>query len=120
MPLESSTATSTPSTTSTSTSLFRIDKFVVPSQSLWAFVERIQQVQQTLGRQPGCLQKHVLTQKGDSSEFDVVTVVEWASADAVAAAQAVMQKQLASEGFDIQAFRKKLGVRGDSGMYRKA
>jgi len=102
------------------TSVFRIDKFVVPSQSISAFVERIHHVQRMLGDLPGCLQKHVLTQTGDSSEFDVVTVVEWASADAIAAAQAVMQQQLATEGFDLQAFRKKLGVRGDSGMYREA
>lgn len=101
-------------------SVFRVDKFVVPSQSLSVFVERIHHVQRMLGDLPGCLQKHVLTQTGDSSEFDVVTVVEWASADAVAAAQTVVQKQLASEGFDLQAFRKKLGVRGDSGMYRAA
>jgi heme-degrading monooxygenase HmoA len=101
-------------------SVFRIDKFVVPSQSISAFVERIHHVQRMLGDLPGCLQKHVLTQTGDSSEFDVVTVVEWASADAVASAQAVMQEQLAREGFDLQAFRKKLGVRGDSGMYREA
>ena len=116
MPGESSAPTST----SASTSVFRIDKFVVPSQSISAFVERIHQVQRVLGEQPGCLQKHVLTQTGDSSEFDVVTVVEWASADAVSAAQAVMQKRFAVEGFDLQAFRKKLGVRGDSGMYRGA
>lgn len=103
-----------------STSVFRIDKFVVPSQSISAFVERIHHIQRTLGGLPGCLQKHVLTQEGDSSEFDVVTVVEWASADAVAAAQAGVQKQLASEGFDLLAFRKKLGVRGDSGFYRAA
>lgn len=108
------------SLTFSSASVFRIDKFVVPSQSISAFVERIHQVQRMLGEQPGCLQKHVLIQTGDSSEFDVVTVVEWASADAVAAAQAVMQKQFAVEGFDLQAFRKKLGVRGDSGMYREA
>jgi heme-degrading monooxygenase HmoA len=111
---------SSDSSSPASTSVFRIDKFVVPSQSISAFVERIHHVQRMLGEQPGCLQKHVLTQTGDSSEFDVVTVVEWASADAVAAAQAVMQQQLASEGFDIQAFSKKLGVRGDSGMYREA
>ncbi len=104
----------------TSASVFRIDKFVVPSQSLPAFVERIRHVQRMLETLPGCLQKHVLTQTGDASEFDVVTVVEWASADAVASAQAVMQKQLASEGFDLQAFRKKLGVRGDSGLYHEA
>jgi hypothetical protein len=112
MPGESSV----PSFNSSSTSVFRVDKFVVPSQSISAFVERIHHVQRMLGGLPGCLQKHVLTQTGDSSEF----VVEWASADAIKAAQAVMQKQLDSEGFDIQAFRKKLGVRGDSGMYREA
>ncbi|MBA3595250.1 MAG: antibiotic biosynthesis monooxygenase [Polaromonas sp.] len=105
---------------SASTSVFRVDKFVVPSQSMGAFVERVRQVQQTLCSLPGCLQKHVLTQTGDSSEFDVVTVVEWASADALAAGQAVVLKQLASEAFDQQAFRKKLGVRGDSGLYSKA
>jgi heme-degrading monooxygenase HmoA len=108
------------SSTPASASLFRIDKFVVPSPSISAFVERIHHVQRMLGELPGCLQKHVLTQTGDSSEFDVVTVVEWASADAIAAAQAAMQQRLASEGFDLQAFRKKLGVRGDSGMYREA
>jgi heme-degrading monooxygenase HmoA len=111
---------SSDSSTPASASVFRIDKFVVPSQSISAFVERIHHVQRMLGELPGCLQKHVLTQTGDSSEFDVVTVVEWASADAIAAAQAVMQQQLASEGFDLQAFRKKLGVRGDSGLYREA
>lgn len=113
MPADSSAA-------ACATSVFRIDKFVVPSQSISAFVERIHHVQRMLGDLPGCLQKHVLTQTGDSSEFDVVTVVEWASADAIKAAQAVMQKQLDSEGFDLQAFRKKLGVRGDSGFYRAA
>lgn len=109
-----------PNESSAPASVFRVDKFVVPSQSISAFIERIHHVQGMLGELPGCLQKHVLIQTGDSSEFDVVTVVEWANADAVAAAQAVMQKQLASEGFDLQAFRKKLGVRGDSGMYREA
>lgn len=109
-----------PNESSVPASVFRVDKFVVPSQSVSAFIERIHHVQRMLGELPGCLQKHVLIQTGDSSEFDVVTVVEWANADAVSAAQAVMEKQLASEGFDLQAFRKKLGVRGDSGMYREA
>ena len=110
---------STPASTPTSTSVFRVDKFVVPSQSISVFVERIHHVQRMLGDLPGCLQTRVFTQMGDSSEFDVVTVVEWASTDAVAAAQVVIQKQFAVEGFDLQAFRKKLGVRGDSGIYRK-
>ena len=104
----------------TSASVFRIDKFVVPSQSLPAFVERIRHVQRMLEPLPGCLQKHVLTQTGDSSEFDVVTVVEWATADALESARAVIQEQLAIEGFDLQAFRGGLGVRGDSGLYGEA
>lgn len=57
-------------------------------------------VQRTLGAVPGCRQKHVLTEPGGASEFNVVAVVERSDAQAMVAAQAVVQKQLADEGFD--------------------
>ncbi|ABE43323.1 antibiotic biosynthesis monooxygenase [Polaromonas sp. JS666] len=97
--------------------VFRVDKFQVPAESLTPFIDQIQHVQRTLGTLPGCRQKHVLTQTGGPSEFNVVTIVEWANAQALAAAQAVVQKQLAEEGFDLASFRQKLNVRGDSGFY---
>ncbi|MEO6018090.1 MAG: antibiotic biosynthesis monooxygenase [Polaromonas sp.] len=111
---------STNSAPPATTSVFRVDKFVVPAASLTPFVQQIQHVQRTLGTLPGCRQKHVLTQTGGPSEFNVITVVEWADAQALAAAQAAVQKQLADEGFDVASFRRRLDVRGDSGFYAPA
>jgi hypothetical protein len=47
----------------------------------------------------------------------LVTFVEWASAEAMAAARAFMQGKYAEEGFDPQAFMQRLGVRADLGVY---
>ncbi|HYW58347.1 MAG TPA: antibiotic biosynthesis monooxygenase [Polaromonas sp.] len=100
--------------------VFRVDKFVVPAGSLAEFVEQIRQVHRTLAGLPGCLQKHLLTQTSGDAEFNVVTIVQWVDADAVASAQAVIQKKFKDEKFDQASFRKKLGVRGDSGFYAEA
>ncbi len=69
---------------------------------------------------PGCQQNLVLTQTGGPGEFNVVTVVEWASTQAIVAAQDVMQKRYAEEGFDPAAFMRRLGVRADLGLYNSA
>ena len=42
----------------------------------------------------------VLTQSEGPGEFNVVTIVEWASAEAMAQAKATMQAHYASESFD--------------------
>jgi heme-degrading monooxygenase HmoA len=101
-------------------SLYRIDRFDVPAAALEAFMERLRQVQQALDPQPGCLQNLVLAQPGDGGDTRVVTLVEWASAEAAADAKAVMQQRYAQEGFDPPAFMKRLGVRADFGAYRNA
>lgn len=101
-------------------SLYRIDRFDVPASALEAFMERLRHVQQALDPQPGCLQNLVLAQPGEGGEARVVTIVEWASAEAAAGARAVMQQRYAREGFDPAAFMKQLGVRTDFGAYRNA
>lgn len=105
---------------SASTSLFRVDKFAVPVASLSAFLERVHNVDRLLARQPGCRQNIVLTQTEGPGEFNVVTIVEWASAEAMARAKAAMQAHYASEGFDPPVFMKSLGVRGDLSVYSRA
>ena len=50
----------------------------------------------------------------------MVTVVEWASAQAIVAAQALVQKKYAEEGFDPKSFMQRLGVRADFGLYSNA
>ena len=62
----------------------------------------------------------VLTQSEGPGEFNVVTIVEWASVEAMAQAKATMQAHYESEGFDPPAFMKSLGVRGDLSVYSRA
>lgn len=97
--------------------VFRIDKFVVPAETLAAFIAQMQRVQQTLRTLPGCLRAHVLNQTGGAGEFNVVTLVEWANAEAVAAAAVSVKKKFADEGFDPVAFTKNASVRSDLGFY---
>jgi heme-degrading monooxygenase HmoA len=105
------------SSASQSTSVFRIDRFVVPVNAVPAFIERLHHIQRTLGTMPGCQQNLVLIQKGVSGESNMVTVVEWANVQSMAAAKAAVEKIYAAEGFDPSAFMQKLGVRSDLGVY---
>jgi heme-degrading monooxygenase HmoA len=108
------------SSASQSTAVFRIDRFVVPADAVPAFLERLHHIQRTLGTLPGCQQNLVLAQKGGKGESTMVTVVEWASAQSMAAAKAAVEKRYASEGFEPSAFMQKLGVRADLGVYTLA
>lgn len=94
-------------------SVYRVDRFAVPPDSLPAFLERVRQMDRLLATQPGCKQHLVLTQTQGPGEFNVVTIVEWADAEVMAAARATMQAHYAREGFDPPSFMKTLGVRGD-------
>ncbi|WP_332777217.1 antibiotic biosynthesis monooxygenase [Polaromonas sp.] len=114
MPNESSASAST------TACVFRIDKFVVPADALPAFIKQMQHIQGAVHGLPGCQRDLLLTQTGGAGEFNVVRMIEWASAEAVAAAQAVVQKKFADEGFDPAAFVQRLGVRADLGFYSKA
>jgi len=114
------------SSSSTSSSIpaygpvFRVDKFAVPADARPAFIAQMQRIQQTLRNLPGCLRAHVLDQTGGGSEFNVLTLVEWTSEQAVASATEFVKKKFAEEGFDPVEFTKRAGVRPDQGFYRIA
>lgn len=103
-----------------STAVFRVDKFVVPAAVLHTFIEQMRHIQGLLRNQPGCQRDLLLTQTGGAAEFNVVRIIEWSNAEAVAAATVVMQKKFADEGFDPAAFAKGLGIRTDLGFYGAA
>ena len=79
---------------SESSSVFRVDKFVVPGHALPTFVEQLQRTKQTLDAIPGCRQNLVLTQLVGPGEYNVMTVVEWASPQAIVAAKDVVKKNM--------------------------
>ncbi|KRD39036.1 hypothetical protein ASE35_01280 [Lysobacter sp. Root916] len=97
--------------------VYRLDHFVVPAAAMPAFIERLRYTQQALDALPGCKQNLVLSRIGASGEYDIATLVEWESADAVAAAKAAMQQHYAETGFDPAQFMRELGIRADLASY---
>ena len=103
----------------TTRSVFRIDKFAVPAGTMPDFLPRLHRIDGLLAGQPGCLQHRVLMATDAATEFNVLTLVEWADAAAMAAARAAVQAQYAQEGFDPAAFMRHLGVRADMGSFER-
>ncbi|WP_283150118.1 hypothetical protein [Silvimonas soli] len=108
------------STPSVSTAVYRVDRFVVPAHALPAFMARVHIIDQRVRSFAGCKQNLVLSQASSTSDFNVVTIVEWESMQALAVAREAIQRQYAEEGFDPAAFMLELGVRPDMGMYNQA
>lgn len=96
--------------------LYRLDHFIVPAAAMPAFTERLHHTQQTLDGMPGCRQNLVLSRIG-AGEYDIATLVEWESAEALAAAKAAMQQRYAAAGFDPAEFMRALGIRADMASY---
>jgi hypothetical protein len=63
--------------------IYRVDKFVVPSSAREEFLDKVRRTHALLKAQPGFLQDFVLEQSSGPGEFNFVTLVEWASQEAV-------------------------------------
>lgn len=98
--------------------LYRVDKFIVPPQSLDRSLERVKKTHDALDQADGCERNLILEQFDGPGQFNVVTFVQWRDEAAYKAArQAALARQTA-EGFDPQAFIKELGVMADIAVYR--
>ena len=104
----------------TDASTFRIDRFDVPRPALAPFMARLRITQRLLDERRGCRQNLVLVGAEDGETVAVVTIVEWADVDAMAAAKAAMQAHYVREGFEPAAFMRELGIRPDMRAYRCA
>lgn len=104
--------------TTNDTSLFRVDKFIVPAAARSTFITAIEKVHHLIGSQPGCVQNLVLEQLGGPGEFNFVSVVEWANDEVMGRARSVIEAHNAQQGIDVQRFRDSHGIRVDVGTYR--
>lgn len=98
-------------------SIFRVDKFVVPEATREKFVERLRTIQALLDGLEGCLQNLVLEQVSGPGTFNFVTIVEWASQEAMDNARNVATAEYARTNFNPQAFMQQLGITADMGSY---
>jgi heme-degrading monooxygenase HmoA len=103
----------------TSGRIYRVDKFVVPNQARGEFLTKVRETHALLNTQPGFIQDLVLEQPAGPGEFNLVTLVEWDSAQAVENARAAVLAMRQRTGFDPQEMFARLGIRADLANYRR-
>lgn len=100
-------------------SVFHIDKFAVPTSAKQEFLRKVFEMQELLGNMGGCLQNDVLEQLSGPGEFNIVAIVEWASAEALENARAAVIALHEKTKFNTQEFLSRLGIKADVSKYAK-
>ncbi|ALT00396.1 antibiotic biosynthesis monooxygenase [Lacimicrobium alkaliphilum] len=98
--------------------LYRVDKFSVPQAAREEFLQRICDTHQVLRRQPGFIRDVLLEQVEGPGRFNIVTIAEWESQEAIDAARTVVMEAHAKSGFSPQETMARLGVEADIANYR--
>jgi len=99
--------------------VFRVDKFIVPEVAKDDFLKRVHETHEILHRQPGFTRDLVLQQVAGPGNFNIVTLVEWASQEYMDAARMVVTKIHAERRFNPQETMARLGISADIGNYRQ-
>lgn len=99
--------------------LYRVDKFRVPADARAEFLAVIGRTHALLRKQKGFLGDRILEQESGPGQFNIVTIAEWADADAVAAAGLAVGQLHRTMGFDKSEALPRLGVMPDMALYRE-
>src|ERR1700720_3424629 len=97
--------------------IYRVDKFAVPSGAREEFLDKARRTHAVLKAQPGFLQDFVLEQSSGPGEFNFVTMVEWASQEAVEKAHAAVAALHRGMNFDAKELFARTGIRADIANY---
>jgi len=98
-------------------SVYRVDKFVVPAAARAEFMTRVATIKGIIDAQPGCRQNLVLEQVSGPGAFNVVTFVEWESADALESAKTAVTARYKEMNFNPQDLIARLGITADMANY---
>jgi heme-degrading monooxygenase HmoA len=100
--------------------LYRVDKFVVPDHVRDEFWTHVRRTHSVLRDQPGFLEDTLLEQHSGPGRFNVVTIVKWASPDALAAARSAVERSHRTADFQPAEFLERAGIEADMGNYVEA
>lgn len=103
---------------STNTTIYRVDKFVVPQAAREEFLQRVYETHEVLRRQPGFIRDALLEKVSGSGRFNIVTVAEWESQAAIDAARRAVETARAATGFNAQETMARLGIEPDMANYK--
>lgn len=98
--------------------IYRVDKFVVPSQARDEFLEKVRKTHQLLRTLPGFVQDLLLEQSSGPGEFNFVTIVEWDSSTSIENAKAAVMAMHKETNFAPQEMFARLGISADRANYR--
>jgi heme-degrading monooxygenase HmoA len=98
---------------------YRVDKFVVPNDAREEFLSKVRPTHALLKAQPGFRQDFVLEQSSGPGEFNFVTIVEWASQEAVENVRAAVVELHREMNLNAQDLFARLGIRADLAYYKR-
>jgi heme-degrading monooxygenase HmoA len=98
-------------------SVFRIDRFAVPAAAEAEFLAAVTETNTVFAAMDECLQLHVLKRDGQAGGHIYVTVVEWASADAIPNARAAVAAKHKSMHLNPQELFTRLNITAELGFY---
>ncbi len=102
----------------TSHRVYRLDKFVVPSEAREEFLARVKSTHELLRAQPGFIQDFLLEQPTTAGKLNIATLVEWRDAKSVDNARAAVMEMHKATHFNPQEFFARLGIKADLGTYK--
>jgi hypothetical protein len=102
---------------SNANSVYRIDKFIVPPRARQEFLAKVLETHDLLGVMEGCRQNLILEQVSGTGRYNIVTVVEWADADALEKAKSALMNKRKQDKFDPKEMFARLGIETDMSNY---
>ncbi|MBA3424486.1 MAG: antibiotic biosynthesis monooxygenase [Rubrobacteraceae bacterium] len=99
--------------------IYRIDKFIVSEPARAEFLERVKHTHELLRILPGFIEDSILEKMDGPGDFNLVTIVVWWDAEAIAAAKEAVTARHQETGFDPRETFDRLGVQADLVNYRQ-
>ena len=94
-----------------------IDLFVVPDESMAAFVEQTREVQRFVRALPGFVEGYFYEKKAGDNRYNVLTLAVWKNEAAFENAKQAVADEFRKQDFDRQAFIKKLNIEVTRSVY---
>ncbi|MBV8643957.1 MAG: antibiotic biosynthesis monooxygenase [Candidatus Eremiobacteraeota bacterium] len=110
--------TTTASTAAPLTPVYRIDSFLVPLAARDEFLARVTPTHELLRQQDGFVRDFLVERTVDETHCSIITIVEWASADATNGVFPKVQALHRAQNFDPHALMQRLGITANLGLYR--
>lgn len=98
-------------------SVFRIDRFVVPTAAEAEFLHAVAMTNTVFDGMDGCLQRHVLKQDGAAGENVYITIVEWESSAAIQKAREAAALKHKEMNLHPQELFQRLQIKAELGNY---